>query len=137
MVEWNDSIATGIGSIDEQHRELFRRVNQFAAAQDTHQEKKVLLNTLGFMRLYAAFHFKEEEAVMESIGYPHLLEHKQMHAAFIEKIFDLRLEASLGDESVAKEALIYFEAWLKDHISKNDKDIGSYFAKQSVSTNLK
>ena len=62
--------------VDNQHRELFRRVDVFMQALRSSvpwDEKVQLVNeTLEFMKSYVVEHFRDEETYQVRIGYPRI-----------------------------------------------------------------
>lgn len=78
-VPWNDEYKLGIESIDTQHERLFALVNRLFEAEEHHTSREELRDMLYAFSDYMNTHFKDEEEYMSSIGYPGLLEHKQLH----------------------------------------------------------
>ena len=62
---WKEKYQVGVPLIDEQHEELFKRVNNFIEiirSGDSWQDKVQSVNeTLEFMKLYVVEHFRDEE----------------------------------------------------------------------------
>jgi len=75
---WTQALSVGIAAVDEQHRELFRRVDALLQAT-TDGNPVEATRMLGFLAEYVEFHFAAEEALMRDHGYPgieaHLAEH--------------------------------------------------------------
>lgn len=67
-IRWNESLAIGVGEIDEQHREL---VQQFARLLDACEQGKgggEVTAMLEFLDRYAQRHFSDEEALQRRGG---------------------------------------------------------------------
>ena len=81
---------------------------------------------------YAKNHFKDEEAYMDSIGYPKLEEHKKMHVDFVNHIsnalegYGAVLEDSNSLDIVKKDLLIWIQNWLVRHILREDLSIEAW-----------
>ena len=76
---------------------------------------------------YTQEHFSDEEACMEEMGYPGLIEQKKAHAMFIEKLAEIDLETMDDNQQGYLEELIDFLLkWLSVHILQMDKKIGEY-----------
>ena len=58
-MEWNDKLAVGIKTIDSQHRELFKRINNLVAAIKEHRCKTEIEVTLKFIGDSARADFDE------------------------------------------------------------------------------
>jgi hemerythrin len=127
-IEWTDDLATGVGEIDEQHKELFGRVNSLLDACKAGKGKEEVEKTLDFLSSYVLEHFGTEEQMMRKHEYPNFDEHKVQHEAFIADVAKLREELSQGGAGVA--LIIRTNAavvdWLLKHIRKTDKLMGGF-----------
>lgn len=67
---WNESLSVGVDQIDEQHKELFKRVDQLFEAGKNQKAKEYIGELLDFLDDYTKKHFQEEEQYMQRIQYP-------------------------------------------------------------------
>lgn len=130
---FTDKYKTGIAMIDEQHKALFDIISQ---ANDLVQEKMLydkydqILEILNQLHDYAEEHFHDEEEYMKKIGYPALIQQKNAHAVFIDKL----LKLDLGDmdfidehqQEYLEDLIIYLLDWMTHHILMSDKLIGQW-----------
>ncbi len=129
---WKDSYKVGVELIDEQHKELFRRVSDFTKvirSSDNWEDRlEKVKETLEFMQEYVVSHFHDEEVYQESIDYPGLEEHKIAHAKFKEGINEyVRLFEKEGlTENKIQEFGGKLMTWLIMHVGKMDQQIGAY-----------
>ncbi len=130
-MQWTEDLAVGIASIDEQHRELFKRINNLLQAIKEHRCKSEIDGTIQFLDEYAVFHFGEEERRMEQARYDGLADHRKHHAAYLKNITELKEQAALPrvqgmsyELSVTANQIIV--DWIVDHIMKIDKKFGEY-----------
>lgn len=72
QIEWLDQYSVGVESIDNQHKELFARINKLLDACSQGEGKKVLPEVLDFLGDYVVFHFSTEEKYMKEYLYPPL-----------------------------------------------------------------
>jgi len=81
--QWDEKYSLHVEKIDNQHKELFRlsAVVESLDERTTKEEVKKLLNSFF---IYMREHFHDEEAYMESVGYPLLKKHRQLHHEIIE-----------------------------------------------------
>ena len=131
LMEWTEDLAVGITKIDEQHRELFKRIHNLLLAIREHRCKAEIDETIRFLDDYARFHFSEEEMRMEEAGYKGLQEHKLQHAIYLENIAELKQQAALPRESgmsyeLSVTATQIVVDWIVAHIMKTDKLFGAY-----------
>jgi len=82
--EWDASLSTGVASLDEQHKQLFRHVNLLLQATT----ERSMLRTFYVMEQlshYVHTHFAEEEFLMRAHEFPGLADHVREHRAFTNR----------------------------------------------------
>lgn len=127
-MEWSDSLSIGVPEIDEQHKELVRRVNAFYATLRTESSKAETLKMLDFLASYVVTHFRDEEAIQVRTNYPNYADHKQIHADFIKSVGEMRDDISKnGITSISSSVIaMTLSNWLVNHIGQQDRDIGRH-----------
>lgn len=66
-LNWDNNLATGIVNIDNQHKELFDRINKLLIAMKEGKGKDEVIGTLNFLEDYVIKHFTEEEEIQKKI----------------------------------------------------------------------
>jgi hemerythrin len=61
FMEWTEKLATGISTIDSQHKELFKRINNLVIAIKEHRCKSEIDGTIRFLDDYARVHFSRKK----------------------------------------------------------------------------
>lgn len=124
---FTEDFMTGITLIDEEHKELFRIIDEVrelienAFIPDKYDEIVRLLTEL---KDYAEHHFQDEEEYMESIHYAGLEAQKKAHAVYIEHLAEIDLEdMDANQQESLYELLDFLTEWLLNHILKMDKKI--------------
>ena len=135
-MEWTVDLAVGIEKIDEQHRELFKRINDLLIAIREHRCKNEIDGTIRFLDDYAKFHFSEEEKRMADAGYERLEAHKLLHGIYLQNIQELEQMASLPRESgmsyeLSVTANQIVVDWIRAHIMKEDRLFGAFMRQQN------
>lgn len=121
--EWGErTMGTGVASLDEQHRELIRIVNQLMDAGYNQRGRSEVGQTLEFLGKYVREHFAREEELMDLHNCPVATQNKQAHQAFLVE-FD-RLARRFEDEGPTQEFIFAVRTrlvdWLIRHISMVD-----------------
>jgi hemerythrin len=133
---WKDNYEIGVPQIDEQHKELFRRVESFLQvlrSQVSWEEKVQKVNeTLEFMKGYVVEHFRDEEEYQKSVGYPGFEAHKQIHTGMVDYVleFSKQYEQSNHDEQLIQQFGGKLLAWLINHVAAEDQRIANYARKK-------
>jgi hemerythrin len=136
-MEWSDKLSTGINTIDSQHRELFKRINNLVLAIKQHRCKSEIDGVLKFLEDYARIHFTEEEKHMQESGYPGYEEQRQEHKKYLEALKELkeeaarpRVEGSSYDLSATTNQVVV--DWIVEHILKVDMKFGDYLKSRKL-----
>jgi len=124
---WSQSLAVGIAAVDDQHRELFRRVDSLLEATVDGNSAEAT-RMLGFLAEYVEFHFAAEEALMRDHRYPGLEAHLAEHMY-------LRNQVMLVEEEYRRSgpvpALVsrmqhLLADWLRTHVGISDSAMARF-----------
>lgn len=125
--EFTDDYLIGIELIDNEHKELFRIVdqaNKLVKSYDESSSYDKILDILNELKEYTKEHFADEEEYMEGIHYEGLEAQKRAHDAFIEKLESIDLsEIDENPKESLQELLEFLLGWLVNHILYTDKKI--------------
>jgi hemerythrin len=132
-MEWTKDLSVGIDMIDDQHRELFSRINDLVAAIKQKTCKYKIGDVVKFLDDYVLFHFKEEEKYMQEHHYPGYAGHKAQHNEFIENFRKLKKELpklqggnKAGSYDLSVETNQVVVDWILDHIVKADMELARF-----------
>jgi len=123
---WDDNFATGLPSIDAQHRQLVSLLNGLATQVAFCVEPDRLGAVFDALTAYTEYHFETEEAIWaQYLGGDALeLAHRRTHAEFVRQVQRLRTDlASHPAERVAQDALGFLARWLASHILQTDRSM--------------
>lgn len=127
-IEWTKDLAVGVTIIDDQHKELFRRINQLLEACTQSKGKQVIGEIIDFLGDYVVSHFGEEEKYMQEYAYPDYLKHKGYHTEFINSFKELKAQFEVdgpGTHIIVMTNRVVVN-WLNSHIRNVDKLLGAY-----------
>jgi hemerythrin len=130
QISWDSSLETGDPEIDDQHRELFRRIDQLLAATQDRRARTEVGRLLTFLGDYVVSHFDAEERIMARSGYPELARHRDEHQRFVAEY--ARLYQDYLADGPGPGFVIKFgnrvTAWLCEHICRTDRELADYLA---------
>ncbi|WP_082411381.1 diguanylate cyclase domain-containing protein [Methylogaea oryzae] len=96
-VMWQPAYACGEPSIDEEHKELFRRANTLLDLAVKHEADPPAVNqAFDELLAHVTAHFAHEEAVLRDHDYEALSRHADQHRVLLEHAQDLRRQAAEG-----------------------------------------
>ena len=134
-MEWTDRLATGISTIDSQHKELFKRINNLVTAIKQQRCKSEIDDTIRFLDDYARVHFSEEEKHMRETNYGGLDQQLQDHKRYLDALSELKQQASLprvrgGSHDLSATTNQVVVDWIVGHIMNLDMKFGEYLKQQ-------
>ena len=127
-IQWRESLAIGVETIDNQHKELLLRFDRLLNSCQTGQGIEELKKLLVFLAEYVHKHFNDEEALQHLHRYPGYEAHRAEHLYFIEQLNKLNSETEakgIFTHHVIETNNMLLK-WLLNHISKSDKELGEF-----------
>jgi hemerythrin-like metal-binding protein len=134
FMTWNDSYSVKVRAIDEEHKQLFKMVNNLYDAMKSGQGSVVVGKVLEQLIRYTRTHFANEEDAMAEVDYPEFLSHVAVHRELTQKVEELSVKVKGGALGVSVEVMDFLQRWLTDHIMHMDQKYVPYLAAQGVRT---
>jgi hemerythrin len=137
-IEWQEYLSVGVEEIDNQHKQLIDKYNDFFAAYSEGRAADEIIRLLGFLEEYVVIHFVDEERLQQRIGFPEYQSHCKQHQEFTRKVAELKvsLECDGLDQNLVTSTGLLLTGWLIEHISVMDRAIGRFMKeKQGQSGN--
>jgi len=131
-LRWSADLTVGVQLLDEQHIELFNRINTLEAALRGRASDVESDRMVSFLDEYVKKHFSSEEFFMKRYGYPamqaHVLEHRDLTSSF--ESVKQRIKASGSSPMLGLEMNRKIGEWFVNHIRGTDRALGVYIAGQ-------
>ena len=126
LIKWDNSYSVGNDTIDEQHKKLFKLVNEFNENSNSLINSESISKLLKGLKEYIIFHFKTEEMYLRLCNFPYFMQHKKEHERFIEKVNDIEHRFVNGYDTKTDEISNFFTSWIKHHIKGSDAKYAAY-----------
>lgn len=124
LMEWTEEqYGTTVAVCDDQHKELFDRVNTLNDAVSKGSRDEIG-SSLDDLISYVVEHFETEERLMEERGYEGLDAHRIEHSQLVETCADLQKKFHAGNADIEDETMTFIKNWLDHHIPVIDKSYG-------------
>lgn len=127
-VTFTDKYVTGIESIDEEHQELFKileELHDLLAKGDIEEDFDQIINLLKYFRNSITVHFRNEEEYMESIQYEELEVQQIAHDVFLTRMELMNLDGfDISRQHELEECVEAMVEWVLTHILHADVNIG-------------
>ena len=125
-MHWSKSYETGIKKIDEEHQMLIQLINELEDAMTSGKSKQTMGQVLKNLVEYVKCHFKDEEKVMEKIGYDELERHKVLHKDLVNQVAGILIDLKNGKVWTPQELIGFLQNWVLCHILEEDLKIGRF-----------
>jgi hemerythrin len=130
-LKWNDSYLIGNTEVDAEHKHLFEIAHKALVIVEPSQRKAKVKEMVQELYMYTKTHFKNEEAYMRSIHYPHLKEHTKIHEHVIGLMNEFILKLPrMSIVEFEKELGYFVQTLIVHHIVTEDKKITTWLHKQ-------
>lgn len=133
-IQWRDSLAIGVETIDNQHKELLLRFDKLLTSCQAGSGVNELQKLLAFLEEYVLTHFRAEEALQVLHRYPGYDAHRAEHQYFIQQLNQLKKE--IQKEGISTHHVVETNnmllKWLLNHISKVDMELGVFLKANAV-----
>lgn len=133
-IEWKEDLSVGVEEVDNQHKELFAKVNELFNACSGGKGKEYIDNVIKYLQDYVVLHFSSEEKLQKQNSYPVYESHKAQHEQFIKDF--LALKEKIEQNGVTGLTIVQLNQvlvdWLINHIRKSDKAFGAYLREKGI-----
>lgn len=127
-LEWKAAFQVNIDTVDQSHRWLFEKTNEFisaAIAMDSQAIRILFANLAGHIKECES----QETELLSQFNYPFLKSHVQEHRRFIENFMALKEEVDAGNYNLpllSFRTQLLLNDWFTGHIAKSDRHAGRY-----------
>ena len=126
LITWSQEYELGHETIDFQHRELVRLLNNLYDAKEQGTMELLVEITLDELVKYTQNHFAQEESYMAEFNYGDQDAHKAAHTAFVGKVSAFKQSYDKGEATVGDEVINFLKDWLVNHILKTDNELVAF-----------
>jgi hemerythrin len=131
-LQWDSEFSVGVHVMDEEHIALFALFNDVCASIEDgngRAESEPLLRNLINLTQQ---HFRSEEALLKSTGFPGLAHHGDHHKDLNTLMTEYLARFDSGDLGGSGNLLRFLREWLTRHIQIEDKVYGLWLNRQGV-----
>jgi len=129
LVTWSSTYSVRIKLIDDQHKELFRLVNDMynhVNEDDEEAERAYFQSVIRQVVDYVKIHFATEEKIMKKAKFQGYLGHKKVHDAFILRVVSTIQKFDEGKKVPLTSFTHFIKDWILTHIAIMDKQYFEY-----------
>jgi len=120
LLSWKPAYSLGIPSVDLEHREMIKMINQLYAGLGENAQADDIEDALENIYAGIASHFALEERHMRDAGYAEYQDHKDQHEDLLDQIRDMMDDFERNPE-VGRETLqSCLSDWFGQHFATFD-----------------
>lgn len=125
VIAWQDHYLIGHPRIDFEHRIFFDLIASYHESRVAGAPSDKLLRILEEIVLYAKFHFKSEENMMQDLGYPGLEAHRALHLRLTEGLGTKVSAVRLGRHQ-PMDVEAFLVEWFVNHVTHEDARVSEF-----------
>lgn len=126
-LHWKPAYESGNSVIDTEHRALFQMANTIIAEITSGQEDSEILDSIHTLVARIGEHFRDEENILRSAGYPDAKSHGQMHRQLFEEAGRLTRQFERGEKSEGGLLRFLVHDVIAKHMLQADRNFISWF----------
>lgn len=132
-IEWSDSIAIGLSTIDDQHKILLDLVSQLQSAVRENRTKKQIKTLLKGAVDYSEYHFGVEERNFAQFKYADASDHTSVHKTLLSEVKLLQEEFNAKpNENISLVKIASFATNLIRHFTEDDRKYVPLFKEKGI-----
>ncbi len=124
LIKWREEFCINITAVDIQHMTLVDIINRYHTSLSLKKDKEQLGGILEELVEYASYHFRDEEKVMEDIGFENAGEHRLLHLDLENRAIDYRIRFNNEEEIDSNEFMEFLKDWFVNHMLTEDRKLG-------------
>jgi len=129
---WDEGIATGIESVDTEHRLQVSLVNALEELLRRQDDLPLAEKTLAQLVDFTSVHFLSEELMMRLYAYPQHDAHCAEHARLVDQAREIGKGLSAGGAASALASTARLREWLTSHIRSQDQAFALWCARNKI-----
>lgn len=120
LITWRDEFNLGVESVDVEHRELIKLINDLDSAMQRDATQDTIVEALGEIYARIAAHFALEEKIMRDAHYISYRPHKQDHEILLDELLEV-IDSVDEEGGYDRDALSRdLDTWFSDHFRTHD-----------------
>ena len=128
---WSERYSVNIEEMDCQHKKLLNLMNGLDEEIRKDRDDKQIAAIVEELNRCVEVHFREEEKLMERLGFPHLGAHKSRHLHFLVQFHMLNSAYRSGHLALVQIFIRYLKNWFVFHVFSEDRTYGAFLESQT------
>jgi len=136
LFTWNEKFCVGIETIDDQHKHFLNLLNNLNDEIQRKNSDETLQTAINSIFNYGMFHFRAEEKILSSCGYPEIEHQRQEHSFFVRQVKEMETSYQTGNLTRLGSVVSFLRECFINHIMIEDKKYAAFISFCSPSERL-
>lgn len=119
-IVWSSQFSVGVEKLDNQHKKIIGIINRLISNSEQSPSSELIQETLAEMREYSLEHLQDEEQILFENDYPDMVNHKEQHGHYIERLNDFLTNPMENNDQLYSNLLAFLRVWWVRHILEED-----------------
>lgn len=129
---WKSRYSVGVKDLDRQHQAIMDGLNELHEEMLRGNVNEAVAPLIDQLVSLAGQHFATEEELMESTGFPGLVEHRAKHKELSLKVEEFIARHNNGDLAAYSQFMYFVRDWMTKHMEKEDREYVPWLAEHGV-----
>jgi hemerythrin-like metal-binding protein len=129
---WKSRYSVGVKDLDRQHQAIMDGLNELHEEMLRGNVNEAVAPLIDQVVSLAGQHFATEEELMESTGFPGLVEHRAKHKELSLKVEEFIARHNNGDLAAYSQFMYFVRDWMTKHMEKEDREYVPWLAEHGI-----
>jgi hemerythrin len=133
---WNEKFSVGMETMDNQHKHFLNLLNNLGDEIQRKNSPEMVEMSINRLFNYAMIHFRDEEKILSTCGYPEIEQQRREHSFFVKQVKEMEASHQGGNLVRLESVVSFLRDWFINHIMTEDKEYASFISIYSPSERL-
>ena len=129
---WNEKFSVGMETVDDQHKHFLALLNNLDDEIQRNNGDEIVEMAINRLFNYAMFHFRAEENILFTCGYPEFERQRREHSFFVSQVKEME-ESNQGSRVHLASIVSFLKDWFMYHIMIEDKKFAAFIRNSGTS----
>ena len=115
-------------TMDDQHKHFINLLNNLGDEIQRNNGAEMVQKAIGRLFNYAMFHFRAEEEILSTFGYPDIEQQRQEHGYFVRHVKEMEASHQGGNLVHMGSVVSFMRDWFLNHIMVEDKKYAAFIS---------
>ena len=125
---WKEKFSVGMETMDNQHKHFLNLLNNLDDEIQRKNSPEMVETAINRIFSYAMLHFRDEEKILSTCGYPEIGQQRKEHSFFVKQVKEMESSHKGGNLVNLGSVVSFLRDWFINHIMTEDKDYAAFIS---------